>query len=348
MANPLAKTALKGVTILAGSAAALKSCWWLYSTFGIDHHVALPPALDAARRELQTASVGKLSYYKDAQPGRTDSTPLVLIHSVNAAASAFEVRPLFERFRGERSVYALELPGFGFSDRADRAYTPELYVEALLEFLATLEEVADVVALSLSSEFLAQAAVKQPERFRSLTFISPTGMNTKREARASDKAGKRGGNDTFYQIVSQPLWARAFFDLIATRPSIRYFLQQSFVGDVPRDLEHYAYLTSHQPGAEHAPLTFVSGKLFTPDIRERVYERLSVPTLVLYDTDAFVSFETLPELLVVNPNVRAQRLAPSRGLPHFDLPERTAQVLHDFWRHQRGTLADGGDATLGV
>ena len=49
MANPLAKTALKGASVLLGSVAALKGCWWLYSRFGIDHHVALPPALDAAR-----------------------------------------------------------------------------------------------------------------------------------------------------------------------------------------------------------------------------------------------------------------------------------------------------------
>ena len=175
------------------------------------------------------------------------------------------MKPLFDRYRGERPVYALDLPGYGFSNRARRHYTPELFADAILEFLATqVSEPADVVALSLSSEFVARAAFKAPERFKSLTFISPTGMNTKREARSSDKAGKEGGNDTFYSVASNPLWARAFYDLIATPASIHYFLQQSFVGAVPPDLAAYAYLTSHQPGAEHVPLYFISGKLFTP------------------------------------------------------------------------------------
>ena len=248
------------------------------------------------------------------------------------------MKPLFERFRDERPVYALELPGFGFSSRDERVYSPELYTDAVLRFLEHLGEAADVVALSLSSEFAALAALAEPARFRSLSLVSPTGVGTAREARASNRAGQTGGNDTFYRIVSQPLWARAFFDLIATRPSIRYFLQQSFVGDVPRDLERYAYLTSHQPGAEHAPLYFISGKLFTPDVQGRVYERLNVPTLVLYDTDAFVSFEKLPELLAANSKVGARRLSPSRGLPQFDLPERTTQVLHDFWQHRKAVI----------
>ena len=329
-ARTLLKTTLTGVSFLAGSALAAAGGWWLYSRLAVDHKVHLPFALDARHTDFFTRAAGRLSCYYDV---RGEGTPLVLLHSVNAAASAFEMKPLFERFRGERPVYALELPGFGFSNRADRVYTPELFTEAVLEFLeAQVGEPADVVAPSLSGEFAARAALQTPEQFSSLALVSPTGLNTKREARASDKAGEAGGNDTFYKVASQPLWARAFYDLIATPASIHYFLQQSFVGEVPQDLKNYSYLSSHQPGAEHAPLYFISGKLFTPDVRRRVYERLTVPTLVLFDGDAFVSFEKLPELLVTNQNVRAVQLKPSRGLPQFDLPEHTVEVLETFWQ----------------
>jgi pimeloyl-ACP methyl ester carboxylesterase len=46
--------------------------------------------------------------------------PMLLVHSVNASASAAEMAPLFDYYRQSRSVYALDLPGFGFSDRSDR------------------------------------------------------------------------------------------------------------------------------------------------------------------------------------------------------------------------------------
>ena len=327
------KTVFQGAGVLAGSALAAAGGWWLYSRLGIEHDADLPPALDAERTEFYTRAAGRLSYYSDAHGDKSsDGKPLVLIHSVNAAASAFEMKPLFELYREKRPVYALELPGFGFSDRTKRDYTPELYAAALLEFLETqVGRAADVVALSLSCEFVARAAFRTPEHFNSLAFVSPTGLNGKREARASDKAGKAGGNDTFYGVASQPLWARAFFDLIATPASIHYFLQGSFVGEVPQNLTDYSYLTSHQPGAEHAPLRFVAGKLFSPNVREHFYERLGVPTLVIYDKDAFVTFERLPELLTTNETVRAVMLKPSRGLPQFEMPERTAEVLGTFW-----------------
>jgi hypothetical protein len=133
-------------------------------------------------------------------------------------------------------------------------------------------------------------------------------------------------------MFSFPLWARPLFDLLSTRSSIEHFLQQSFIGPVPADLIDYAYVSAHQPGAEYAPLYFISGKLFTPDIRQTVYEHVRVPTLVLYDRDNFTSFEMLPDLLMKNPTWQAVRLVPSLGLPHFERIEDTAEVLDRFWQ----------------
>ena len=47
--------------------------------------------------------------------------PLLLVHSINAAGSAAEVRPLYERYRARRTVFAIDLPGYGHSLRSDRA-----------------------------------------------------------------------------------------------------------------------------------------------------------------------------------------------------------------------------------
>ena len=96
--------------------------------------------------------------------------PLVLIHSINAAGS----RPTscarsFEAYRGKRDVYALDLPGFGFSERADRVYSPDLYKDAILALLDRIgtsnEAPPDVIALSLGCEFAARAALECPDDF---------------------------------------------------------------------------------------------------------------------------------------------------------------------------------------
>lgn len=168
--------------------------------------------------------------------------------------------------------------------------------------------------------------------FRSLTLISPSGFSDRRERRSSQQAAQRGRSDFFYRLFSFPLWSQAFYDLLATPASIKYFLKQSFVGPVDKGLKAYDYETTHQPGAKFAPLYFVSGKLFTDDIREAYYEQLTLPVLVLYDRDAFVRFDLLPEVVAQHPNWHAVRITSTKGLPQFEQMPETAQALDNFWR----------------
>ncbi len=331
----MARTKFPWVRVAAVGAAAVTAplvIGGIYSAVAIDHAVPLPSAIEAERRRLRSPQAGDLNYYLDERaPGR----PLVLVHSVNAAASAYEMRPLFEHYRGQRPVYALDLPGFGFSERSDRAYSPTLYTAAILDLLREVASrwgAADVVALSLGSEFAARAALQQPELVRSLTLISPTGLTERTQANRSERAGASPAGARLHRLFLFPLWSQAIYDALASRLSIRYFLKMSFVGESDRELIAYDYATSHQPGARFAPFAFVSGLLFSPDIRESVYERLTTPVLALYDQDAFVRFDTLPAVLERNPHWRAARLDPSRGLPHFERRDDTTRVLDAFWQ----------------
>ena len=89
----------------------------------------LQAAIEAERHVIATADAGANSRYYEDTSG--EGRPLVLLHGIHAAGSAFEVRTLFYEFRGERPVYAVDLPGFGFSQRGGMPYTPQTYVHAI-------------------------------------------------------------------------------------------------------------------------------------------------------------------------------------------------------------------------
>lgn len=319
-----------GALALAGLATA--GGWILYSATLIDHNLPLPMAINSERHLFTSGLAGLLNYYvDDGGQGR----PLVLLHSINAAASSYEMRPLFEHFRGRRPLYALDLPGFGFSERSDRHYSTKMYAAAIRDFLTdVVERPADIVALSLSSEFAAHAALENPSLFNSLVLISPTGLSTGGVKPASQQARKNGSSSKIRNLLSFPLWSQAFYDLLVTKPSLGYFLGKSFHGAVDEGLLAYAYLTSHQPGARYAPIYFVSGELFTPGVATEVYQKLDLPSLIVYDQDAFTAFGALPELLLTGSNWSAARITPTCGLPHFEQTETTARVLENFWQRQ--------------
>lgn len=283
--------------------------------------IPLEPALNAERRAFELPGFGRVAFYGDP---RGSGRPLVLTHSVNAAANAHEMQPLFESFRGERPVYVLEWPGFGSSLRADTRYTPELMAGALQRFVELLGSEVDVVSLSLGSEFAARAALAEP-RIRSLTLISPSGLGQPRAA--SREAAQAQGERSYNRLrpFGGPLFA-----VISSRPSIRYFLSQSFVGRVDPGLERAAVNSSWQPGARHAPLFFLSGLLFSHDGLGELYSRLQIPVLVLYDRDAFVSFDRLPQF-AARDNVTAVRISPTLGLPQFEQTAAVRRAMDAFY-----------------
>lgn len=289
-----------------------------YSALAVPHAMRLPPAVSGERRETE-GNAGRLSYYVAGA-----GAPMLLIHSINAAGSAYEVRPIFERYAATHRVYAVDLPGFGFSDRANRAYRMRLYVAAIHDMLDVIAqdsgfEPIDALALSLASEFLARAALARPERFRTLALVTPTGLGRGSGA-LQGPPGSTREIPGLEAAFSFPLWGRAAFDLLASKASIRYFLEKTWGSKaIDEGLLVYDYLTTHQPGAQHAPFAFISGKLFSGDIRT-VYEELALPVWAPYGTRGDFGDISEAGALAGRPNWTFEAFD-TGGLPHFEQPE---------------------------
>lgn len=285
-----------------------------------------PDLLPALAGDLETFAIpfGRLAYYR---AGPEEGPPLLLVHSINAAGNAYEVKPLYDHYATHRPVYALDLPGFGFSDRRDRIYTPRLMTDAIL---AMIEQIrarhgnfpVDVVALSLSCEFAARAAAEHPLMIRSLGFVSPTGFESRLAREGA--AGETYGKETVRDIVSFPLWGRGLFDALVSRPSMRFFLQKTWGAKrIDEDLFAYDYLSAHQPGAEYAPFSFIAGFLFSKDALT-LYKSLAQPVFMCHGVRGdFVDFAR-KDAVRERPNWTIQVLQ-TGALPHFErLDELTA------------------------
>jgi len=279
----------------------------------------LPTALRAELRTLASPA-GDLAYYRSGPPS-LDAPPLLVIHSINAAGSAYEVRPIFEAWRGKRTVYALDLPGFGFSERSARPYTPRLMTDAIL---AMVEEIwrlhglepIDVMALSLSAEFLARAASEHPALFRSLALVSPTGFD--RRAPHYGPPGSNRAMPRLHRVFTFGLWRRQFFRLLTSRVSIRYFLEKTWGSKaIDEGLLDYDLRTTHQAGAEHAPYYFISGFLFSSDIT-RVYEQIAAPVWFVHGVRGDFTDYSHKRAFENRPNWTIEEL-PTGALPHFEL-----------------------------
>jgi pimeloyl-ACP methyl ester carboxylesterase len=302
----------------------------------------LPAAVSGALRGRSHSGTGHIAWYVGEPPGSVppaadDSTrdvPILLVHSVNAAASAKEMAPLYERLRLSRPVYAIDLPGFGHSERSARTYTPRLMTDAIHAMRDEIRREhpgrpVDLVALSLSCEFAARAASERPDDWRSLALVSPTGFESR-----SQRYGPPGSTldkPWVRSVFGNPLWGAKLFRLLTTRPSVRFFLRKTFGSrDIDPGLIEYALLSARQPGAEHAPFHFLSFILFSADISS-VYESLRLPVWMVHGVRGdFVDYRR-KDTVAERPNWTIDVMQ-SGAMPQYEFPE-------DFLQRYRAFLA---------
>mgnify|MGYP006268135155 CR=1 FL=1 len=317
--------ALAGSVALGAYTASTVARWVIQQR--LPSPAALPPAIDDAQARTFELPQGRMNYY--VRPG--SGTPIVMWHSFNAAASSFEMRPIFHHLAAAttRPLYAVDWLGFGRSARPNIAYEPALYLQQVRQFLRQrIQEPADLVGLSLGGEYAARVAHELPTQARRLVLISPTGLGS-----------DRGPSPLGRFLVRASSGVGAFellYYALTRRASIRsFYARQVFLDPtrIPDALVDYAYVTSHARGAHYAPRRFVDGTLFPPTPAADIYTRLYRPTLLITPRDAadvVQDFERVADVVAHNARDLARHRLASGLLPQWETPDRLFDALDAF------------------
>jgi pimeloyl-ACP methyl ester carboxylesterase len=264
-------------------------------------------------------------FYKEAGAENT-AAPLLFIHGVGAGASTFMWRKNFDALSQDFHVYAIDLLGFGFSDKPAHAqYSADLYVELIADFIrGVIGQPVCIVANSLGAAYSVRAAGEHPSLVESLMLISPTGADNLRA-----RPGMTGA--AFYGLLQSPVLGTSFYNVMASERSIRDYARKHLFYDRRRVTDRLVanyYATSHQPGAQHAVAAFLSGYLNT-DIRS-AFARLTQPvTLVWGKQDESNPLDQAAELRLFNPRATLEIFDRCRMMPQEEHPERFNALVRD-------------------
>jgi len=124
------------------------------------------PAAPEAERETM-----KL-HYLEAGEGE----PLILVHTVGQ--SLYTWRNVFDRLSSYYRVIAIDLPGHGYSSRAETfGYTIEDYAYALRAFMDEMGiQSAHFMAFSMGCAYVMRLAASDPSRIGRVVLLSPGGI----------------------------------------------------------------------------------------------------------------------------------------------------------------------------
>jgi pimeloyl-ACP methyl ester carboxylesterase len=110
--------------------------------------------------------------------GDPDKPPVLLVHGIGRSLEDWD--PQYERLSADYRVIAVDVPGFGFSDRPEGPITLSAFANGVLGTVDVLGEQRPlhIVGNSLGGAIAMQVLARRPERVASLALINSAGFGT--------------------------------------------------------------------------------------------------------------------------------------------------------------------------
>ena len=259
------------------------------------------------------------------EAGDPDAPDLVLLHGINAAASSGEWREVFDALAADYHVVAPDFPGYGRSDRPPLRYSAALYEDFVADFLAEYEEPA-VIASSLSAAYAAAAltdggSAGESTAINGFLAVCPTAV-----------AGPTPPKSWLRELFRAPLVGDAAFNLISSKPSIRYFNADHGYDDPANPSEEwidYEWRTTHVVNARFAPASFIAGYLNSDVDLAGALADLDVPSTIVWGREAEVSPLADGRDLADAAGARLVVFDRAKLLPHVEHPDRFIETVEE-------------------
>ncbi|KMT21293.1 alpha/beta fold hydrolase [Clostridium cylindrosporum] len=226
---------------------------------------------------------------------------LLLVHDTSVGSSSFLWRNNFEELANNFTVYAIDLPGFGRSEKRPLTYTSEVYTYVIKNFVdEVIGKKCSCISSSLSSAYAIQVEHDDPGTFDRIIAISPTGIFHK-----SDIPGSLGKVTT--KAFNIPIVGSFVYNILSSKPSLSGFMKEKIYHnkDIASSyvVNHYAN-SAKQDGdlSKYAPASLIGGYLNQP-ISEAL-ANLETPLYVIWGANSTTNpIDNLKTFLDVNPSL---------------------------------------------
>ena len=270
-------------------------------------------------------------------------TPLIFLHGFGAAIGHW--RHNLPAFSQHYPVYALDLLGFGASEKASANYVIPLWLEQVHDFWQTFIQTPVVlVGNSIGSQVCLAVAAAYPQMVRGLVMLNLPDASV---LEAPDWA--RPVITTLIRLLSPPLALTKqlltvpilfspFFRTIRRPSIIRVWAQQAYADSSRVDPELVEILSSpaYDYGAAEALRAMINARSEQPSYAAKdILPHLNLPMLLIWGRqDQMVPPKLGPLLARRNLNLQLLELDNAGHCPHDECPDRINQVVLDWLQVQ--------------
>lgn len=258
--------------------------------------------------------------------GNRESKPLLLVHGFGPGASSYEWRKNIDALAEQFRVYAIDLMGYGLSDRPAIDYTPETYADLIGDFLKeVINKPTVVVARGETCAFVIANAYRRPQLFERLVLVSPSP-----DMLAEVVPGPV--NSACKVLMKMPIVGQFVYNMLTSRRSIQNFYDREGYhnpGLITDELVEYIFSSAHQPNARYA-----AAAAFTNNLAMDAHEplaRLQMPIVAVFGREAVPTpAEAGAAFKSVNPRLETRTLDNCTQQPQDEQAAKFNNLIREF------------------
>lgn len=272
------------------------------------------------------STYGKIRY---KHIGKTDEykPKILLVHSLMNGGSLEEFNYLSKMLASSFEVYAIDMLGFGHSDKPNISYSSYLYVSLLKEFITNeMGGSASILASSMSADFALMLREMDESLVEELFLVNPKGIGfSKKYGSICTKMLKA--------FVSLPIIGTFFSNVISSKYFIKRMLLDKFYYNptvVTKELVDSFYNNAHFNVENNKyALAHLYSKFLDLDTLDILKSTTLKTTIILGENNRYYDSYIAKAALDENDNVKTYIIPLSKNLLASERPFELRSIVID-------------------
>lgn len=248
--------------------------------------------------------------------------PLILLHDMAIESSSYEWNHVIDSLSEQYTVYAIDLPGFGLSDRIESTYTFYHYYLILNSFIKkTIGEKVTIITSGLSFGLVVQLKYSKPNLIDQIIGINPHSIEDYLVYPCFKKKIMKF-------ILDSPVIGTFIYNIIASKPHItNKMIQQCNKTEHLNSKEiDVAYYNAHITDKNKFLYSNIKTGYLTLDIRRALHNISDSTSIILGEADPNFT-NLIREYKKYNSDCIFYKILEAASLPHIDNPKDTVDTI---------------------
>lgn len=260
---------------------------------------------------------GKIRYQK-----KGNGSPVLLIHDLDIGSSSYEFYKLMDELVKTNEVYAIDLLGYGLSEKPNFTYTNFLYVQLINDFIKNIIcKKTTVITSGDSVSIGVMSCHADPELIQNLIFINPKNIS-----KFNQIPSKRSKLNKY--IIETPVIGTFIYNLISNKENIVKNFKENYYYDFTNSKleEIYAYLESAHSEDYNSKYSYSSnvGRYLNINIYSAL-QNIDHSIMIIMGED-YENAEIIKDgYLSCNGAIESYNIPLTKKLPHLEKPEEVAE-----------------------